>query len=690
MLKLNDPAQFLKNVGPRRYRELKRLGIETVRDILYLFPRRYLDRSRTQNIGRLKPDTEVVIRGTIKSRGKTTLKTGLKIAQALVGDGTGYIYCNWFNQPFVADKLIPGSTIMLCGKVQFHGRSGLQINTTEYEVLTTEHTKSLNFGRIVPLYPLTGTLTQKTMRIIIRQVLGEYAAEVTEPLWPDLLEQMKLPDETTALWQIHFPDNEQTREQARRKLAFAEFFIFQLGIAYANKAIENKCLGIEHNQKTELVTSFIKSLPFKLTDGQKNTMRSIRADMIKKRPMNRLVQGDVGCGKTIVALCSALIAIEGGYQTALMAPTETLANQHFHNATKLLTPLGIGVELLTGEIKGATRKKTLARIESGQSMLLIGTHSLIQDDVAFKSLGLCIIDEQHKFGVFQRTLLQKKGILPDFLMMTATPIPRSLAITLYGDMDLSTIRDLPAGRLPVKTYWIRAKKLADAYRFIHKQAMEGDRAYILYPLVEESDKSELKAATTMVETLRKQYFADIGAGLVHGKMKAKEKHQVMDDFKNGLIKVLVSTSVVEVGIDVPEATIMLIENAERFGLSQLHQLRGRIGRGQKQSYCILEAEPVTQHAVERLRCMEKIRDGFRIAQEDLRLRGPGEFFGSRQHGVPDFDVGDIFRDLDIMTEAKQTACQTVENFPDLDADHMQNTKMILRDKYGHKFHFMRS
>lgn len=691
MLNLNDSPQYVKNVGPKRYRELKRLGIETVKDILYLFPRKYTDRTQLAQIGRLRPDpdNEIVVRGQIKSRGTATLKSGLKLAQALVGDGTGYIYCNWFNQPFVAEKLTPGYTVLICGKVQFHGKNGLQLNVSDYEIIPTESDQTINFGRIVPIYPLSGTLTQKVVRNIVAHVVEEFKDKVTEPLWPALLEELNLPDEQTALADIHFPPDEKSRQRARKKLAFSEFFVFQLGIAYANKAIENQCLGLEHTDKTEMVSKFIKSLPFELTPGQKLAMRAIRKDMMAKRPMNRLVQGDVGCGKTIVALCSSLIAIEGGFQAALMAPTETLASQHFENAVKLFSPLGLEVELLTGDVKGAKRKKTLARISQGQTHLVVGTHSLIQDEVEFSNLGLCVIDEQHKFGVFQRTLLQKKGVMPDFLMMTATPIPRSLAITLYGDMNLTIIEGMPKGRLPIKTYWIREKKLPDAYNFILKEALKGNQTYILYPLVEESDKTEMKAATTMVEMLRKKYFKDIGVGLVHGKLKAKEKHRVMDEFKNGTTKVLVSTTVVEVGIDVPNATIILIENAERFGLSQLHQLRGRIGRGNKQSYCILEAEPVTRHAVERMKTMEKVSDGFKIAQVDLKLRGPGEFFGSRQHGMPDFEVGDIFSDFKIMAKAKEYAIETVEKYPKLDAPELKNTKHILEEKYGHKFHFMR-
>ncbi len=692
MRRLDESAQFLKNVGPRRARDLRRLGVETVRDLLYCFPRRYEDRSRIVPVGQLRPEEHVVIRGQVLSCGLARLRTGLALYQAAVSDGSGTVPCTWYNQPYLKDRLQPGMRLIVSGRTQYYGRQGLSVNVADYEVIEEGEDGGdlLHFGRIVPVYPLTGSLTQRAMRVILKGAVDEAAGQAVEILPGDLRARLGLPDERQALRDIHFPADETASRRARDKFAFAEFFLFQLAVQAAGRFLRAQSEGIAHTESKELARRFIRALPFQLTAAQVRVLEEIRADMIAPRPMNRLVQGDVGCGKTVVGLCAALIAIEGGYQAALMVPTETLALQHARTIAARMQGLGVQVECLTGDVRGRPRARALAAIASGRAQLVVGTHALLQEDVAFRRLGLCIVDEQHKFGVTQRTRLQQKGRMPDFLMMTATPIPRSLAITLFGDMQLSVVDKLPRGRKPVRTIWVEDSRMPKVYQFIHSEAKLGRQAYLLYPRVEEAEGSALKAAQAMAQSLQAEYFKDMPVGLVHGRMPAKRMAQVMEDFREGRIRVLVCTTVVEVGVDVPQASVMLVENAERFGLSQLHQLRGRVGRGADRAYCILHGNPITPQGVERLKTLEASQDGFEIAEKDLQLRGAGEFFGGRQHGLSEFSIGDLVSDRRLMERARALARDLVDKDPVFSLPEHALLREALRSRYGDRLHWLRS
>lgn len=668
---LESPVKFLKGIGEKRAEQLAAVGVNNIRDLLYYFPRRYLDRSHITPIKNLRPNTEATIVGRIESRG---IKSGRKARfMAIVFDGTGFLTCVWFNQVKYWDNVFQaGDMVAFSGKVTIYG--GPQMVHPDYDILSDEEEPGdqfLHTGIIIPLYPSTELLGKVGMdsrgfRRTIKGALKLYGDDISEILSSEILQRQNLISLKEAIAQVHFPSDMEHLSQALRRLKYDELFYLELMLAFRKRYITHQTKGIQFKEVGEKIRRLAGQLPFELTAAQKRVMHEIRADMKSDKVMYRLVQGDVGSGKTIIALLNMLIAAENGYQSALMAPTEILAEQHYFNIQQFLENMDVRVELLVGALSRSRRMQRLEAIRSGEVDIVVGTHALIQEDIEFKKLGLVIVDEQHRFGVMQRAALVGKGLNPDVLIMTATPIPRTLSMTLYGDLDVSVIDELPKGRLPIKTAWRYDNKRNEIYDFVRKQVLAGRQAYIVFPLVEESEKVDLHAATESFEKLSTTIFPDVQMALLHGRMDSETKEQVMTDFKNGKIRVLVSTTVIEVGVDVPNATIMVIEHAERFGLTQLHQLRGRVGRGNMQSYCILIAvPPLSDEAQKRLNTMAETNDGFKISEVDLEIRGPGEFFGTKQHGLPELKVADILKDKEILSLARQEAFALVEKDPQL-------------------------
>lgn len=656
---LDASVQYLKGIGEKRAAALAEAGIRTIHELLYYFPRRYLDRSHITSIKNLKEGMEATVVGKVKFFG---IKSGRKKRFVMViNDGTGFLNCVWFNRVEFWNKMFEKEeTIAFSGKVGFYG--DYQMMHPEFDRVSDEGDRDfVNTGRIIPLYPSNEALGKvgldsRAFRRTLKIVVAQYVRHVTEILPADILERHHLLPLASALSNVHFPKGKKELINARRRLKFDELFYLELMLAYRKRSVEIQRKGIEFLKVGARTRELIESLPFQLTDAQKKVIREIRDDMRKESPMNRLVQGDVGSGKTMVALITMMLAIENGYQAAMMAPTEILAEQHYYNIRGYVESLGIEVALLLGSQKKKEREAHLQLIESGEAEIVVGTHALIQQGVAFHRLGLAIIDEQHRFGVLQRATLMEKGFSPDVLVMTATPIPRTLSMTLYGDLDVSVIDELPPGRKPIKTHWRSEKKRKEVYRFVAEQVEMGAQVYIIFPLIEESEKMDLKAAVDSYEDLRSGIFSRYNVGLLHGRMKSPEKEAAMSAFKRGETRILVSTTVIEVGVDVPTATIMVIENAERFGLPQLHQLRGRVGRGEKESYCFLLASwPMSSDARTRLNTMAETTDGFKIAEVDLQLRGPGEFFGTKQSGLPQLRIADIVKDTELLLKARQEA-----------------------------------
>jgi ATP-dependent DNA helicase RecG len=658
---LGQPLQFLKGVGPRRAADLKSVGLATIEDLLYRFPVRYEDRSHLKTIAELRPGQTASIAGEILSCGlRTTRRPGFRIFEALVRDSTGSIRATWFNQPFLRDVLKPHDRVVLYGPVELKGYGGLQLMSPQYEPIDSEDEDLIHSGRIVPIYEKTGSLTPKLQRRLAHEAVGRLPDDLSDPLPPALLAKYNFPNRRLALLHTHFPDRESSlddlnafRSPSQQRLIFEEFFLFQTGLALRRRSAEVERKTTVIRVDDQIRESARRVLPFRLTGGQKEALKEIVEDLQKSRPMNRLLQADVGAGKTIVALLAALVVMENGLQVAFMAPTEILAEQHFLNIKKLLEPSRFRVASLTGGASAPERRAVREDLEQGRVDLVVGTHALVQEDVVFKSLGLVIIDEQHRFGVLQRATLRKKGLHPDVLVMTATPIPRTLALTTYGDLDVSVIREMPPGRQPVKTLVRPESRRDEIHDFVKTEIDRGRQAYIIYPLVEESDKIELRAATEMADHLAHEVFQAYRVALVHGRMAQDAKERVMQAFAAGTLDILVSTTVVEVGVDIANASVMLVEHAERFGLSQLHQLRGRVGRGPHQSYCVLIYQsPLSEAARDRLKAMSETTDGFEIAERDLALRGPGDFFGTRQSGVPTLRIGDLIRDHRLMEDAR--------------------------------------
>jgi ATP-dependent DNA helicase RecG len=668
---LDRPVTTLRGVSATYARRLERLNIRTVRDLLFHLPRRYDDYSRLKRIDELRYGEEVTLVGTVWDTKTRQARNGLHITTCIVADNSGTIEVTWFNQPYLASRLRPGREIVLSGRVEeYLGRLTFQSPT--WEPLEREQ---LHTGRLVPVYPLTEGLSDRWLRRLIKTTLDGYVSQVVDPLPAYLRSQERLLDLAAALRAVHFPRNQEEIAQARRRLCFEEFLLVQLGVLRKRHAWRSR-RGMAA-PPSPAVERFFTALPFRLTAAQERAWRQISVDLAQATPMSRLLQGDVGSGKTVVAVAAMLQVVASGLQAALMAPTEILATQHFDTICRLIGELTlprdggreepVRVALLTGSLRAREKAEVREAIAAGEVDIVVGTHALIQEGVQFQRLGLVIVDEQHRFGVQQRTSLRQKGdgdLVPHLLVMTATPIPRTLALTIYGDLDLSVIDELPPNRQRVITHLIAPRERERAYQFVRAQVEKGHQAFIICPLIEETDKMEAKAATEEYERLQEEVFPDLRLALLHGRMNADEKDAVMEAFRNGEYDVLVSTAVVEVGIDVPNATVMLIEGANRFGLAQLHQFRGRVGRGEAQSYCLLISDSAAQEAMDRLAIVARTHDGFALAEEDLRLRGPGEFFGTRQSGLPDLKVATL-SDGRILEDARRVARTIFESDPDL-------------------------
>lgn len=690
---LDSPITIIRGISPAVATRFARLGVETVRDMLYFFPRRHLDYSQRKPISELKVGAEQTIIATIWEARAVTLGNH-RSTEAIVGDETGNIRVVWFNQPFLAKTLRTNNQVAISGKVSlFKGQKVFE--SPEWEFVESE--ELIHTGRLVPLYPLTQGLTPRLVRKLVKQALNGWCSQMPEFLPPEVRERCQLLELPQAIVRAHYPDDRLIQEEARRRLAFDELFLLQLGVLSQKQDWQEGQQSNPLKTEQQVLGSFLGSLPFTLTAAQQRVLQEILSDMARTKPMCRLLQGEVGSGKTVVATAALLIAIANRYQGALMAPTEILSEQHFHNITQLLSRAGhlerkeefkstfssllphpFTIALLIGSISPGEKQKLQQDIKEGRIHLAIGTHALIQKGVEFQQLGLAVVDEQHRFGVMQRASLRQKGFNPHLLVMTATPIPRSLALTLYGDLDLSIIDQLPPGRQVVKTKWLAPEQREPAYKFVRRKVAEGQQAFIICPLIEESEAIEAKAAIAEHEHLSREVFPDLRLGLLHGRMSASEKEDIMRRFRAGELPILVSTPVVEVGIDVPNATVMLVEGADRFGLSQLHQFRGRVGRGEKQSYCLLLAESPSLEGRERLALIEQIHDGFRLAEEDLKLRGPGEFFGTRQSGLPELRLARL-SDTILLELAREEAIRLLQQDAKLKRpEHRLLTKEMAR------------
>jgi len=684
--RLDGPVQFLKGVGPKRADALVGLGIATARDMLYHVPRRYDDASTVTPIGKADVGMDVNIVGTVRSKGVIPTRAGLRIFQAVLQDDSGLVTVAWPGQPWLDRKLREGDTLLASGPVKFfHGR---QLQPREFTVIGRQGSGSdAAAGTVFVTYPASEEVPQWVIRGIFERNLDALLswADEDEYLTEEARAKLGLIPLSEALRRLHRPTEPSEAEEGRARLAFDELFFLQLVQARARREALESRPGIPHQRTNARVRPLHEGLPFSLTDAQARVLRDISADMVSDRRMSRLLQGDVGSGKTLVALFAMLIATEGGYQAALMAPTEILAEQHARRVRELVEPLGVEVALLTGSLAAADRREALERVASGRANLVVGTHALIQETVSFHRLGLVVVDEQHRFGVRQRmALLERNDAVPDVLVMSATPIPRSMAMALYGDLDLSVLDEMPPGRKPVVTSLRPPEKRDQVYRFVEDEIARGRQAYIVYPLVAESEKVDLLAASEEHERLRTRVFPERRLGLIHGQLSPADKDQVMRSFLAGDIDILVATTVIEVGIDVGNASVMVIEHAERFGLSQLHQLRGRVGRGSAESHCILVADPGDE-ALERLKIFRDTADGFEVARADLRIRGEGDLFGSKQHGRdPSLRFADLLTDERIIEVAQREARALIETDPDLKRPEHERVREILIDRYGER------
>jgi len=701
------PIRFVKGVGPKRTALLQRIGIETVEQALWTVPWRYEDRSVITPIGRLAPGMDASICGIIvRSEARRARHRRLSILDIFVEDRTGRMQVVFFNQSFLEPILTVGVTVLLTGRIVAGARGWVdtRMDVSQYEVVGSDAEAPVHVGRIVPIYHETKGWTSRHMRVLTKGLLDAYTTGLQEILPTAMRARYRLPLIDQAIEEVHFPRPgtpmpalERGLTAAHRRLAFEELLLLQLALAARQGALKEEHKPMRFNPKTALLTTLSRRIPFTLTTAQQRVIGDILADMASPKPMNRLIQGDVGCGKTMVALHAMVLTCGSGYQAALMAPTEILAEQHYRNLKGLLDTLGLSVALISGGGRANDRKTARERVASGEAKVAIGTHALIQQGVTFAKLGLVVIDEQHRFGVLQRKTLAEKGYTPDVLVLTATPIPRTLAMTVYGDLDVSVIDQLPPGRKPVRTFLYQESQRRRAYQILKDEVRSGRQAYVVYPLVEESEKIDLQAAIQGAERLRAEELSEFHVGVLHGRMKSADKDRTMEDFKSGKLQVLVSTTVVEVGVDVPNTTVILIEHAERFGLAQLHQLRGRVGRSEQQSYCLLmasrgggakrvngTADTAGVPARDRLEALVRSTDGFVIAEEDLKIRGPGEFFGYRQWGLPEFRVADLIRDADLLQQARQEAFALVKNDGTLSAPAHRGLREAMIRRWGKK------
>ncbi|MBO3444194.1 ATP-dependent DNA helicase RecG [Clostridium sp. CCUG 7971] len=675
---LRKDVQYVKGIGPKRAEKLNKLGIFTLKDLVYYFPRQFEDRNNLKKIIQLENEEKATIKVIIVGISTSSPRKGMNITKVDVRDETGYAKLVFFNQDYVKNTFRLGDTILVFGKVKKEFKT-IELSSCEVEHLTNS---PKNTCKVIPIYPLTYGVTNKDIISIIKNVLSDKELKIKEYLPQRITEKYKLCSIDYAIKNIHSPSSKEALKIALYRIVFEEFLILQLGLFMFKNGVD-EVNGIKF-KKHEKLEEILKSLPFKLTGAQERALYEIIQDMNSDKLMNRLVQGDVGSGKTVVALLALANCVLNGYQGALMAPTEILAEQHYISLTETLEKFGMKVELLVGSLTKKQKENVLERVKNNEVDILIGTHALIEDKVEFNKLGLVITDEQHRFGVRQRNKLSSKGINSDILVMTATPIPRTLALILYGDLDISIIDELPPGRQPIETIAVDKGKRDRAYNSLVRAEVEkGRQVYIVCPLVEESEAIEAKAAVELVEELKIEYFNDLRVGLLHGKMKASEKDFIMKSFKNKEIDILVSTTVIEVGVNVPNATLMIIENAERFGLAQLHQLRGRVGRGSHKSYCILIYASKSDVCKQRMSIMEETNDGFKISEKDLEIRGPGEFFGTRQHGLPELKVANIFKHMKILKIAQQEARYIVGNDHKLQNFENKYIKNEIIDKFEH-------
>ncbi len=698
------PVQYVRGVGPKKAAVLARAGIRTVEDAVWSLPWRYEDRTQVRLIENVLPGQEAVVAAEIQTVTlAVTAHKRRKLVEVTVTDRTGSLHLVWFNQPYLAETFQTGQRLMLYGLVRPKGGRGMQLQMENplFERLASGpqapvYPDLVHMGRIVPIYhgreTKTRAMPSDRVRAIMKALVDQYADGAVDALPPAMIKDRRLMPFGEAIRAVHFPapganldDVNRGRTPGHRRFVFEDFLLLELALGRKRDAVKREARSLTYKLDQPLSQRLLKTLPFRLTAAQTRVLRDIHQDLASPHPMNRLIQGDVGCGKTVVAVAAMLVAVGSGLQAALMAPTEILAEQHYLNLHRLLKPLGVSCVLLVGGRGGKKRAAAQAAIADGSARIVIGTHALIQQGVTFQKLGLAVIDEQHKFGVMQRATLKAKGYAPDVLVMTATPIPRTLALTLYGDLDLSVIDAMPPGRTPIRTFLFAESQRARACRLIEDELAQGRQAYVVFPLVEESEHVDLQAAITGAARLQREVFAQWTVGLIHGRMTSEAKARVMTDFQAGRIQVLVATTVIEVGIDVANATVMLIEHADRFGLAQLHQLRGRVGRGAHQSSCVLMGPGrLSEDARRRLEALVKSQDGFVIAEEDMRIRGPGEFFGTRQWGPDDLRVANLIRDVTILEEAREEAARLQQQDPDLTRPEHTELKAALLRRWQEK------
>ena len=676
---INESIQYVKGIGPKKAEKLNRLGIYTIKDLPYYFPRQFEDRSIIKKIAQLEDEEKVTVKALITNIESYTPKKGMTITRIDVKDDTGFAKLTFFNREYIKNTFRVGDSILAFGKVKKNGRF-VELNSCELEYLSSS---PKNIGKLMPVYPLSYGITNKDIMNTIRMVFENKDIRIPEYMPEHLMKKYRLCGIEYAIKNIHFPKDKESLKVALYRLIFEELLVLQLGLfMYKGGSSDKKGIVFKRDSRLDDV---LESLPFKLTRAQSRALNEIIDDMCSEKVMNRLVQGDVGSGKTVVALLALAECVFNGYQGALMAPTEILAQQHYESFTETFEDIGINVELLTGSVTKKQKEGILQRVKDGEVDILIGTHALIEDNVEFENIGLVITDEQHRFGVRQRGKLSSKGVSPDILVMTATPIPRTLALILYGDLDISIIDELPPGRQPIETIAVEKKKRDKVYNsLVRREVDKGRQVYIVCPLVEESETLDITSATETAEEIKRDFFPDLRVGLLHGKMKPSEKDAIMTAFKNHELDILVSTTVIEVGVNVPNSTLMIIENAERFGLAQLHQLRGRVGRGKHQSYCVLIYGSNSEVCRKRMDIMEETNDGFKISEKDLEIRGPGEFFGTMQHGVPELKIANLFKHMKILKTVQQEARIIIGDDPTLDFKEYRGLKREIESKFKDK------